>query len=185
MPSAIRSGRFIAAHPDCVFDRKPSIVLDTVVVHTMEGTLQGTIAFFAQGKDQRPVPTAAHYCVGREGDVVQMVPDEKKCYHAGNYNSRSIGIEHEVRIDPWPVRRNKDGSVKAPPFPAGEYPEAMLQASAEVVRVLCEKYGIPKDREHVIGHSEVPGATHRDPGPGWEWEAYMAMVRDAPPRMDS
>ena len=167
---AIRSGKFVPAHPDCVYERKSGIKIDRIVLHTMEGTLAGTVAFFQQGWEQRKVPTAAHYCIGRLGDVVQMVDDRKKALHAGNYNSRSIGIEHEARIDSWPT------SIRRPPFAVGEFPETMLAASAEVTRILCVKFGVPADREHIVGHNEVPGSTHRDPGSGWPWDAYMALV---------
>lgn len=169
-------GRFSAAHPDCVMSRKAGVLLDRIVIHTMEGTLRGSEAWFKQGRDVRPVPTAAHYLIGRDGEVVQMVHDEKKCYHAGNYNSRSIGVEHEARTQAWPVRRDKDGKVKAPPFPTDDFTDPMLDASALVVAILCRKYGIPVDREHIIGHVEVPGATHTDPGSAWPWVDYMARV---------
>ena len=38
------------------------------------------------------------------------------------------------------------------------------------------------DRAHIIAHSEVPGASHVDPGPGWNWDHYMALVRGEPAR---
>lgn len=166
---AIKSGRTVLAHRGAVLDRKPGVRVDRVVIHTMEGTLKGTIEWFTTGAPPRQTPTAAHYLVGREGDVVQMVPDEKKCYHAAGFNSRSLGIEHEARTTPWP--RGTLG-----PFPANEFPHAMLAASAEVVRVLCQKFDIPMDRFHIVGHYEVPGATHTDPGPAWPWDAYMALL---------
>jgi Bacterial SH3 domain len=52
----------------------------------------------------------------------------------------------------------------------------MYRASAAPTRNLCNKYGIPKDRSHIIGHVEVPGATHTDPGPYWNWTYYMQLV---------
>ena len=171
-------GRYSPAHPDCIFDRKPGIAVDRLIIHTMEGTLSGSEAWFKKGRDTigREVPTAAHYLIGRTGEIVQMVPDDRKCYHAGNANSRSIGIEHEARINPWAVRKLADGSVKPPPYPAGEFPEAMLRASATVAAVMCRKFRIPVDRTHIIGHSEVPGASHTDPGPGFDWDLYMDYV---------
>ncbi len=32
------------------------------------------------------------------------------------------------------------------------------------------------DRSHVIAHSEIPGATHTDPGSGWDWDRYMDLI---------
>ncbi len=158
-------GRFIPAASDAIRTRKPGVKVDRIVIHTMQGSLAGTIAWFA--KAGRAVPTAAHYCIGHDGEIVQMVPDDKKALHAGsktepNWNDRSLGIEHAGWVD--------DGT---PPT------DAQLLASAKVVAVLCRTFSIPVDRQHIIGHSEVPGATHTDPGNEWPWDRYMEMIADA------
>ena len=155
-------GRFVSAAPDAILTRKAGVRVDRIIIHTMQGSLAGTIAWFA--KAGRAVPTAAHYCLGHDGEIVQMVPDEKKALHAGsktepNWNDRSLGIEHAGWVD--------DGK---PPT------DAQLLASAKVVAVLCRKFGIPADRQHIIGHSEVPGATHTDPGKEWPWAEYLALI---------
>ena len=169
---------FASAHPDCIQTRKAGVKVDRIIIHTMEGTFTGSLSWFQAGKDTpgREVPTAAHYLVSREGDICQMVADERKCFHAGNFNSRSIGIEHEARIDPWPPRRNKDGSLKPPPFPTNDFPLAMLDSSAKITAIMCKKFDFPPDREHIIGHAEVPGASHRDPGLMFPWDSFVALV---------
>ena len=164
------------------------------MIHSAEGTFRGTIAWFQLGREGRAprrqgeaeeawrdrvakvVPTATHYVISRAGEITQMVPDAKRCLHAGAYNSRSIGIEHEARIDPWPARVTPSGTVLPPPFPANDFPDEMLWASARAVAALCKAHGIPADRDHVLGHNEVPGASHRDPGVMWPWSIYMTMV---------
>ena len=162
--------------------------IDTIAIHCTDSP---DTAFNIGVKDVRkwhtdPAPKGRgwsdvgyHYLVRRDGEIVQMVPDDRKCYHAGNANSRSIGIEHEARINPWAVRKLADGSVKPPPYPVGEFPEAMLRASAVVSAVLCRKFRIPVDRAHIIGHAEVPGASHTDPGAAFPWERYIELVRVA------
>ena len=35
---------------------------------------------------------------------------------------------------------------------------------------------VPADREHLVGHAEVPGADHTDPGPYWDWDRYIGLV---------
>jgi len=42
---------------------------------------------------------------------------------------------------------------------------------------IARRYGIPADRAHIIGHNEVPGTDHSDPGPTWNWTYYMSLVR--------
>jgi hypothetical protein len=173
-------GRIILATPEAIFSRRKGVKLDRIVVHTMEGTLPGTVAWFGMTKEQRAraalgrdptpeeiaaqVPTAAHYLIGADGSIVQMVPDDKKALHAGGFNDRSIGIELEGY------------AAKSVGFS-----DRMLSPAAKVTAILCRKYGIPLDRDHVVGHSEVPGATHTDPGAGFAWLRFMELARGFTP----
>jgi peptidoglycan hydrolase-like protein with peptidoglycan-binding domain len=52
----------------------------------------------------------------------------------------------------------------------------MYRSSAALTAHLCDRYGIPKDRSHIIGHSEAPGNDHTDPGANWNWTYYMQLV---------
>ncbi len=91
-----------------------------------------------------------------------MVRNANTAYHAGNwdYNVRALGIEHEGYMNQQ-----------------GWYTEPMYQASSALARSMADAYGISKDRAHIIGHSEVPSQSHRDPGPYWDWTHYMSLVR--------
>ncbi|WP_010471205.1 N-acetylmuramoyl-L-alanine amidase, partial [Streptomyces somaliensis] len=60
-----------------------------------------------------------------------------------------------------------------------DFTPAMYAASARLTAGICARYGIPVDREHVIGHVEVEGTDHTDPGPHWDWDRYMELVRRA------
>jgi len=175
------SDRILPATPEAVSARKAGVALDRIVIHTMEGSYEGSVRWATYSRVQRAasfqkraggtldhwlaspltVPTAAHYYVSRAGDCTQMVSDDRKCSHANDYNSRSIGIEHEGRAA------------------VDDFPDAMLLKSASMVAWLCKKFKIPVDRQHIIGHVEVPGATHTDPGAYWPWERYMTMVKEA------
>ena len=92
--------------------------------------------------------------------------------HAGNwsYNQNSIGIEHEgySNNSAW-------------------FTDTMFRSSAQLTAYLANKYQIPIDRQHIIGHNEVPdpynpvgygGATHNIncPGQNWWWDLYMSYV---------
>lgn len=132
--------------------------IDVVVIHTTQGAYAGTISWFQNAASQ----VSAHYVIrASDGDITQMVAHEDIAWHAGNwsYNERSIGIEHE-------------GWVADP----NTYTMAQYQASADLTRWLCDNLGIPKDRQHIIGHVEVPSATHTDPGQFWDWTLYMNLV---------
>jgi N-acetyl-anhydromuramyl-L-alanine amidase AmpD len=129
-----------------------------VIVHVVQGSYSGCISWFKNPSAK----VSAHYVVSKGGSITQMVHESDTAWHAGNwsYNQRSIGIEHE-------------GYVSDPSFP-----DAMYRSSADLVKAICNRHGIPKDRQHVIGHVEVPGATHTDPGPNWDWDTFMGYVRD-------
>jgi N-acetyl-anhydromuramyl-L-alanine amidase AmpD len=135
--------------------------IDYVIIHTTQGSYSGTISWF-----QNPAASvSAHYVIrSSDGEITQMVQNKDIAWHAGNwnYNVHSIGIEHE-------------GYVSDPAW----YTDAMYRASANLTRWLCDRYGIPKDRSHIIGHNEVPGATHTDPGSHWDWNYYMSLVKES------
>lgn len=93
-----------------------------------------------------------------------MIRELDVAYHAGNrdYNERSVGIEHAGFVD-----RPQD------------FTDAMYAASARLTAGICARYGIPVDRKHILGHVEVPGTDHTDPGPHWDWDRYLELVRRA------
>lgn len=141
--------------------RPKSDPINKVVIHTMQGTVAGTKAWFRNPKSE----VTTHYLVSSsKGSVTQMVHESDIAWHAGNwdYNKTSIGIEHEGYVE----------------NPKKWYTKNMYASSAKLVRSICDRYGIPKDRKHIIAHSEVPGATHTDPGKGWNWDRFMDLVRD-------
>ncbi len=148
-------------------DRPGDMRIRYIVIHDNEGYYNGTLSWF-----QNPhAYAAAHYELrSSDGHVTQMVQNTNVAWQAGNWyiNSHSIGIEHE-------------GFAASG---ATWYTEAMYRQSAKLVRYLADRYGVPLDRQHIIGHDNVPGTTaatikgmHWDPGPYWDWNHYMDLVR--------
>lgn len=65
--------------------------IDMIVMHyTVSKTAQSAIDTLTFGARQ----ASAHYVIDRDGTIYQLVSDDKKAWHAGRVNSRSIGIEH-------------------------------------------------------------------------------------------
>ncbi|MER5766544.1 N-acetylmuramoyl-L-alanine amidase [Streptomyces sp. NPDC001985] len=141
--------------------RPSSHRIDVVVIHVTQETFTDTVKIF-----QNPArKVSAHYVVrSSDGYVAQCVRERDIGWHAGNWdhNTRSVGIEHE-------------GWVDRPAY----FTHALYERSAALTASVCERYGIPKDRAHIIGHHEVPGATHTDPGPLWDWTRYIRLVNFA------
>ncbi len=99
---------------------------------------------------------SAHYLIGADGRLWQLVSEEMRAWHAGaggwrgraDVNSRSIGIELENPGDR--------------PFPAPQ-----MQRLEALLNGVLARWGIPP--AGVIGHSDMaPGRKH-DPGPRFDW----------------
>ncbi|MFF5500417.1 N-acetylmuramoyl-L-alanine amidase [Streptomyces roseolus] len=139
-------------------DRPDDYGIDRVVIHVVQGSYATALKVF-----RNPLHGAAtHYVVRKDGHVAQMIRELDVAFHAGNrgMNERSIGIEHEGFVD-----RPQDFTAE------------MYAGSARLTADICRRYAIPADREHVIGHVEVEGTDHTDPGPHWDWDRYMELVR--------
>lgn len=131
-----------------------SRTIDRIVIHTIEGSASGAISWF-----KNPVSdVSAHYVISYSGAITQMVREKDKAWHCGSYNYRAIGFEHEGYAG------------------QNNWTEAEYVASAALARDICNRYGIPKTRSYIIGHVEVPGATHTDPGSYFNWDYYIALV---------
>lgn len=103
---------------------------------------------------------SCHYLVAEDGQVLRMVPEDKRAWHAGQsywrgvhgVNGASIGIEivnpgHEFGYRPFTAQQM----------------EALLPLLAGIV----ERHQIP--RANVVGHSDVAPARKQDPGELFDW----------------
>nr|WP_238431629.1 peptidoglycan recognition family protein [Streptomyces cavernae] len=146
-------------------DRPRSQKIRYIVVHDVEGYYDSSVAL-----TQDPSYVSWHYTLrSTDGHIAQHLKAEDVGWHAGNWyvNATSIGLEHEGFLaspDAW-------------------YTEEMYRASARLVAYLARKYGIPLDRQHILGHDTVPGPTtsdipgmHSDPGPYWDWRHYFELL---------
>ncbi|MER8073570.1 peptidoglycan recognition family protein [Streptomyces sp. NPDC094034] len=146
-------------------DRPKSQSIDYIVIHDTEGSWDTTIKLI-----QDPKYVSWNYTLrSSDGHIAQHVATKDVGWHAGNWyiNSKSVGLEHE-------------GFLAAPD---AWYTEAMYRTSARLVGYLARKYDIPLDRQHILGHDNVPGTTtalipgmHTDPGPYWDWAHYFQLL---------
>ncbi len=104
---------------------------------------------------------SSHYVVEEDGNIVQLVPEARRAWHAGqsswegvsDINSRSIGIE-----------------IGNPGHANGytDFPEPQVAAVIALCRDLVERHGFRPDR--VLGHSDVAPLRKWDPGEKFPWE---------------
>lgn len=79
-------------------DRPTAYPLDYVIIHVTQATYSTTLSIFQNPQKK----VSAHYLVrSADGHVAQCVREHDIAWHAGNwdYNTRSIGIEHEGWVD--------------------------------------------------------------------------------------
>ena len=174
-PGEAAGSIFIPTAPTALQKGRPGLVR-AIVIHDIEGSAGSAVNTFSKAGNE----SSSHYVVDKDGNVIQMVKERDIANHAFHsvFNAYAIGIEHE-------------GFIKQ------TYPDALYRGSAKLVAELVKRYRIPMDRAHIIGHYQVPktdeqvqacppNATtcggqggHVDPGPNWNWDGYMAMVKDA------
>ena len=115
---------------------------------------------------------SSHYLVAEDGQVMRLVAEENRAWHAGkshwrqidDVNSASIGIEivnpgHEFGYRP--------------------FPDAQIEALIPLMADIQARYAIT--RGNIVGHSDIAPARKQDPGELFPW-ARLAKVRLALPR---
>ncbi len=104
--------------------------IDHIIIHyTTSRNINGTINHFKHGSPR----VSAHYIIGRDGELVQMVSDSDRAWHAGNsqMNARSIGIEHVAA-------------------PGDRITSAQADISIHLLGWLMQEYDVPKG--NVVPH---------------------------------
>jgi len=175
-----------------------------VVIHDMEGYYESSISYLNRcdlsTNGTLNVQASVYYLVNGQhngvdedgraennpgdavaGDITQSVRESNYAWHVRCWNTWMFGTEHE-------------GFVSSPAW----YTEAMYQASAGLQRHLCDKFAIPRDRNHIIGHNEWQNAAwrvwmtnnypsidptcndHTDPGQYWNWSHFMDLINGIP-----
>jgi len=138
---------------------------------------------------------AAHIVLDRDGTIIQMIPFNKKCSHAGSsnwngvdgMNSVAIGIEI---VNPGQVSAqfpqkasavikasHKNSPLGAAPGTWFAYPQAQLDALYKLSKLILATYPAIKS---VLGHDDVSPIRKADPGPAFSWDAFNTAVFGAP-----
>lgn len=164
--------------PSPNFDvRPPSAAIDLLVIHNISlppGEFGGPYIadlftnclncdihpYFDQ---LRTLRVSAHFLIRRDGSLVQFVSANDRAWHAGvslfdgreRCNDFSIGVELE-------------GSDFVP-FDSRQYPTL-----AGLTAALQQRYPL----QAVSGHEHIAPGRKTDPGPCFDWNRYLAFVRE-------
>ena len=133
--------------------------VEYIVIHYTAVSYERTLEIFRSPFSR----VSAHYVVRQDGHIAQLVGEADAAWHAGHewYNERSVGIEIELDHE-----RFRD-----PQYTAEQY-----YATAALTCAIAKRHGIPLDREHVVGHNEIPFTKKLDPGPHWGWPHFMWLT---------
>lgn len=149
--------------------KKPITAL--VLHYTGSMTAESAISWFRQ----KVAAVSAHYVVGRDGRIVQMVREEDVAWHAGhsamapkatppgepNVNDFSVGIEMVGTMD-------------------SGFTDRQLASVYELVAQLVARYKIPPER--VVGHLHIAPGRKIDPDGvdhQFPWAKCLKIAHDA------
>ena len=104
---------------------------------------------------------SCHYVVTEAGDLLQLVADDRRAWHAGrsfwqgetDLNSASIGIEI--------VNGGHD-------FGLPHFPDVQIAAVIALCRDLIARHAIRPER--ILAHSDIAPSRKRDPGERFPWQ---------------
>ena len=122
-----------------------------IVIHIMEGSLAATDSWFKAQVSQ----VSAHYGIGINGDVHQYVKETDTAWHAGRVNSPTWSLikpaGNNLYINPnyYTIGIEHEGDENT------IWSDATYNSSTTMIRQIAERWSIPLDRQHIIGHHEI------------------------------
>lgn len=144
------------------FDERGGSAVDVLVLHyTGMPEEEAALARLCD----RDAKVSSHYVVRESGEIVQLVAEDKRAWHAGvsrwrdwtDLNARSIGIEI--------VNPGHDGGCPA-------FPVAQIDAVIALCHDITARWPIPRDQ--VLAHSDIAPLRKQDPGEWFPWERLAA-----------
>ncbi len=106
-------------------------------------------------------PVSAHYLIGRDGALYQLVPDELRAWHAGSGHWGTITDINSVSIG---IELDNDGESAFPP--------AQIASLLRLLGDLCTRLDI--SRKQIIAHADFAPTRKRDPGRHFPWPQLAA-----------
>lgn len=128
------------------------------------GTLDGIVTHFLRNQGRISI----HYLIGRDGEVVRMVPESMVAYHTRGQNADSVGIE-----------LINDGDGRDP------FADAQIAALTSLLRDILDRYGLTES--DIRTHAELDDSSltcngkrikrKQDPGPAFPWAALQRQLK--------
>ena len=143
-------------------DRPAGGPVDMLILHyTGLPTANQAIERLRDPAPREGSPVSAHYLVDEDGNILRLVTERQRAWHAGvsywrgltDLNARSIGVEI---VNPGHE------------FGYREFPVLQLAAVCDLCLSILSRHPIPA--RNVVGHSDVAPERKSDPGELFDWQ---------------
>lgn len=145
------------------YDERPqATAIDTIILHyTGMKTADDALKRMCDKKSK----VSAHYMIDEDGQIIQLVEEESRAWHAGvscwrgkeGVNDFSIGIE---LVNPGHE------------FGYRQFTPAQMENTERLCKIIMERH--PIEQRNIIAHSDVAPDRKEDPGELFDWRLLAA-----------
>ena len=107
---------------------------------------------------------SAHLLIDRHGECTQFVALDQRAWHAGKSS-----FEGRERCNDFAIGIELEGTDTS------GYTERQYAVLAEMTRALQSRYPAIT-RERIVGHSDIAPGRKTDPGSGFDWHKFLALL---------
>jgi len=151
------------------FDERPSgAQIDTIIIHSMvapepvAAALRFSATHCKSCLDHYEV--SAHYMIERRGEVWQLVPEDKRAWHAGE-SSMPFDDDSRTGVNAFSIGIELLCSEEEPAT------EAQYRSLIELIADILSRYNI----KNVLGHVHIAPDRKDDPL-GFDWDKFRSML---------
>lgn len=167
-------------YPSAIFRGSPNYnsrggyPVSLVVIHSCEGNYAGCWGWLRNSA----AGASAHYVVSEGGgEITQLVREASRAWHvsASYACSRAGGKQcnrNGVSVNSFSVGIEHAGFASQKSWSNG-----LIEASAKLTCSITKRYGVVRDRNHIVSHGQLQPWNRTDPGPNWPWSHYIERVR--------
>lgn len=139
---------------------KPIIIVN----HITQGAYPGCLSWMQNSVSKG----SATFLVTKGGEILQLVKEEDKHWANGYIDLPSVDLDLVKQgINP----NLYSLSIEHEGFTGEPFPEEQYQATLWLHKYLINKYNIPIDNNHIIGHYRLDGKDRPNcPGSGFPWD---------------
>jgi len=152
--------------------------IKAIVNHITAGLMPGTLSWM-QNPDAQ---ASANYLVTRDGRILQLVKNEDTAWANGVVNKPSWSLYDGTNPNRYTISIEHEG-LDGDSLTGEQY-----QATLWLHRQLIDKYNLPVDNDHIIGHYRIDSVNRPHcPGPQFPWSrlfndlTYKANSSEAEP----